>query len=106
MSKFYREQTYNKHQLETAWVNEIIHTHDLICGCSTPAIHAIDLLLQKSFSTEIYQKATKCLGIGEESTAGAIVHTDKDAAYIDSIDIGDLEKLFSEDADDGEDVNG
>ncbi len=58
MSKLFKPCLYKNKGLETQWVNNIVSSHDLWCGCCNPFDHLRDILsrdkwhLTKDASTE------------------------------------------------------
>lgn len=81
--------SFQKKQL----INCFIGDHDLICSCNNPAVHCLRILidqLKPELQKEDIKQLQQCLG--ETTTTGD--------AEDGGIDPGDLEKLFSEDADD------
>lgn len=77
------------------FVNAIIHSHDMLCDCSDGPFHSLKLLttqLSPDLSKQQKEEIKKCLG---DTTAAT--HGDDDG-----LDIGDLENLFGEDAEDGD----
>ncbi len=84
--------SYQKKQL----INCFIGDHDLICCCQNPALHCIRILidqLKPELKKEDIKQLQQCLG---ETTTTA---EEEDAG----ISPGDLEKLFSEDAEEDTD---
>lgn len=87
MSKFLREPVYSPKQLEQQWLNNTVHSHDLICGCSEPFTHLQYLLKQQKCHP------TKDIGIGTDNHGDA----DEDDFVLDD---GDLKRLFDAEQED------
>lgn len=92
-----RPTYYNSTAKDQQLINCMVGQHDLVCGCEEPTAHLAFLLITKAkptnFTPEEKQQLKKCLDIGEDPT----IKED-----IDTVDFGDLEKLFEEDATDQE----
>ncbi len=80
MSHYLREPLYKGRSLDQQWLNNIVSSHDLMCGCSTPFKHLKDIL--------------KCRG----DTDGEEEDKDHGTSLVpeDGFDAGDLETLFEE----------
>lgn len=80
MSHYQREPLYKGRALDNQWLNTIIGTHDLCCGCPTPVKHLKDIL--------------KCRG----DTDGEEEDKDHGTTTVpeDGFDAGDLESLFEQ----------
>lgn len=83
MSKFFVEKTPNYKRDNLDMINGYVHIHDLKCNCHTPLQHIINQLIEKE------PELTKCLTTTttEDGTAGVL----------DTIDAGDLDRLFADD---------
>lgn len=90
MSKFLKEPYYGPRALEIQWMNGIVTSHALFCGCEKPFYHLQDILKQQQ---------TRCLFIGEEDS---LIPTTKQNGEEkeDPLDEGILEQLFADDMED------
>lgn len=90
MSKQLQNVKYGPKQLETNWVNNIFHSHDLFCGCDNPLKHLIIILNKqgKAPKPESEAKNILCLITGEGDS------TDPEEEPFGD---GELERLFAED---------
>lgn len=91
--------SFNRKQ-QLKFTNVVVGCHDLLCNCSSPAVHSIKELittLKNDLTENDKQQIKQCLG--EDTTVVAADH----GTDVDTIDFGDLEKLFGEDTepDDG-----
>lgn len=89
------EPKYSPKQQQFNWINLIHGTHDQFCGCDDVTTHLLQALAVNNkniTSTDIKQIKWHLTGEqdGEEG---------KDGDAVDTLDIGDLDRLF-----DGEDV--
>lgn len=83
MSKLQKPTIYSKRGLDTQWMNVIVGSHDLFCGCDKPIKHLEDILFQE-----------KCRHFKDTATTTT---TDPGAETDDfAIKDGDLEELFKE----------
>ena len=80
MSKFLREPVYSRKALNNQWLNCIIATHDLFCGCEEPINHLKSILPKE-----------KCRH-SDAATSTETGGTTKEEDLI--LDDGDLEQLF------------
>lgn len=92
---------YNVNGRATQWINGIVTSHDIFCGCDKPFYHLFYLLNKKGgfnqLSIQEENQIKKCLGLTTAETQDAGTST-ADAPGIDeNLDFGDLEKLFEED---------
>lgn len=83
MSKHQQPPIYSKRGLDNQWMNVIIGSHDLFCGCDKPTKHLEDILFQEKCRHFKDIGTTTATETGEETGDLAI----KD---------GDLEELFKE----------
>lgn len=81
MSKFQKERLYEGRSLQNQWLNVIIATHDLHCGCTTPLDHLKELI-----------KKETCHPTKDAATTTETGGTDGENDLI--LDEGDLETLF------------
>ncbi len=89
MSEFQKERLYEGRSLQNQWLNVIIGTHDLHCGCITPLDHLKSIL----------QKET-CLPTKDAATStetGGTAGNDED-----TFDEGDLQSLFEAEKEENE----
>ncbi len=92
----YKQTWLGPKGIEQQILNSIFTTHDIGCGCPDPPTHIITLLAPlikpQNLSTEEKQALKKCLSdlTGEDTATGTI----------ENLDVGDLEHLFAENADD------
>lgn len=95
MSKLLKEPVYGPHALDNQWVNNIFQSHALYCGCNDPILHLFDILNKQGKARKPIKdlQNIKCLLTGETTTT-----EEEEEPFGD----GDLEKLFSEDNDVGE----
>lgn len=95
MSKNFKHTYYNAKALENQLLNNIVGSHDLICGCPDPFVHLTNLIFTKvkptKFTTEDKENIKKCLGIGTDP----VIEDAGDA--VDGLTGQELEKLFEED---------
>lgn len=87
MSSVMQNTNFGPRALEIQWLNCIVTTHGMICGCEDPWNH-----LKNTFENH----KIRCLFIGDKNTTDAAVNTGEEDA-LDYIDTGDLEKLFAQD---------
>ena len=93
-------------QKGNAWMNSIYHSHDMLCGCDDPGKHLITTILKNDKWINLTEKqkqlVEECL-LTEDTSTGAKEETDGDLG-IDMLLDNELEKLFSEENDVGEDA--
>lgn len=75
------------------WINHLVGTHNLICGCLTPLEHTIEEIFNQE--PNLNYTCPKCRGTGPEPTTG-----DDDV-----LGDGDLDKLFAEEFGEGDTAN-
>ncbi len=89
---------YSKNALNLQWINCCVSSHDLFCSCEEPKKHLLEALFQRKeeikVTAEEKQKITKCLITGDSRTEDTEDITD------------DLDALFAQDGDAGEDATG
>ncbi len=83
MSNFFVEKPTNPKRDNLDMINAYVHIHDLKCNCNTPLQHIINQLIEKE------PELTKCL------TTPTTEDGRGDA--VDTIEDGDLDRLFEED---------
>lgn len=90
MSTLLKETVYSPKQLETHWINNIFHSHDLFCGCPKPLLHLLTVINRNSAAPKPESEIPniQCLLTGETTMATTGDH---------GIEEGELEKLFAED---------
>lgn len=91
MSNFKTPTIYGPRAQEIQWLNCIVTSHGLICGCDKPFDHLQDILKNNH--------QAKCL-FGQEDTTGEKDH--KTTLEDTGFDEGDLERLFEEDGEEEE----
>ncbi len=91
MSKFLKPSLYSGRAQELQWLNTVIGSHDLMCGCQNPLKH-LHFLLQKD-------NKQLCLP-STEDRSDLTEHGGEDA--VDNLLEGDLDKLFEEEFNDDE----
>ena len=84
MSKFQQPALYKGRALDNQWINLIIGSHDLFCGCNKPIKHLQSILPKECHSSD------------QENT------TEKDTTHGDDtgLEPGELEQLFAENDED------
>ncbi len=82
MSDYIKPCLYKGKALNNQWMNSILNSHDLFCGCTEPIDHLKAILPKKEWPR------TKDVGIGTKDGDG-----DDDDFHIDE---GDLKQLFEE----------
>lgn len=94
----FENPNYSPKELQLQWINNIVHTHDLLCKCSKPLEHTIHGIIKQEpnlrLEKETKKLLQKCL-TGTEN-GGPV----EDA--LDGLGEGELEALFAEDT--GEDT--
>lgn len=90
MSSFLTPAIYSKNGLENQWVNTTWNTHELFCGCNDPWKHLASILSR--------QGSQLCLPSTTTADAGTQAPTAGEEE--DTLQEGDLDKLFEEDFDD------
>lgn len=94
---YYQKIKRSPRQLQNAFLNGILHLHDLHCDCLEPFKHAVDTIFTEvkptNFKEETKKKIKQCLGIIGTDPTG-------DAAVEEDIGEGVLEALFSENQED------
>lgn len=91
-----KEPKYSPKNLQLQWLNNIHQSHDLFCGCEDTILHLLCLINSKGNAPKPEKdvRNIKCLLTGD---------TTKDTGEEDGIfEEGLLEKLFSEDAENGD----
>jgi len=89
---------YTPKELQLQWINNIVHTHDLLCKCDKPLEHTIYGIVKQEPNLRLNQETKKLLEKCLTSTeSGGLAEDD-----IDGLGEGDLEALFAEDT--GEDT--
>lgn len=87
MSIVMKNTNFGPRALEIQWLNCIVTTHGMICGCEDPWNH-----LKNTFKNH----KIRCLFIGETDTTDAAVNTGEEDA-VDLLQPGELDALFAED---------
>lgn len=97
MSSLWKKPTYNIKQLETHWVNNVFHSHDLWCHCEDTITHFMSIINKQNNAPKPLEdiKNIKCLITGIPTTKDPT--TEEEEPFGD----GELEKLFAEDAGEG-----
>lgn len=94
---------------EQGWINNIIQTHDLWCGCNDPITHLVTTAIKKGgifgFNKESAIQLLQCHSTQQDGDG------DKDGEKEDcgpegNLDFGDLDRLFEEDTDFEEESTG
>lgn len=90
MSTLLTKPLYSAKQQEINWMNNIFHTHDLLCGCTKPILHLLTIINKTSEAPkpESEIENIQCLLTGKGTTTGTEDH---------GFDEGDLERIFAED---------
>lgn len=87
---------YSPKEIQLQWINNIVHTHDLLCKCTKPLEHTIYGILKQEpnlrFDKETKKLFERCLTTTENGGH------EEDA--LDGLGEGDLEALFAEDTGD------
>nr|QMI58088.1 ORF2 [Torque teno virus] len=86
---------FNNKKNQLKFINCVVGCHDLLCECYNPLFHSAKIILKQlepEITPQEKQQLQECLGTKD---------TTKEEDATTGIDIGDLEKLFEEDA--GED---
>lgn len=83
------------------WVNGIVTSHEMFCGCDKPFFHLYYFLQKQNtfpFTTaKEEEEIKKCLtGLTETATVGTNTEDVRGGAPDDVLDFGDLEDLFAE----------
>lgn len=89
MSIFMQNTNFGPRAQEIQWMNIIVTSHGMICGCEKPWNHLQDILKNQQL---------RCHFIGETSTQDVATYTGDDDG--DVLDAGLLEELFKEDTED------
>lgn len=91
MSRFIPTK-YNKKQLQLQWINDMVHGHDLLCGCEGPLEHIIlEITNQEKnlrFTDKEKQQLKKCL-FGDDTTTADEEIGDADLAALFGDEYGD-----------------
>ena len=94
MSTRYKKPTATIKQNKLKWMNQLCHTHDMLCDCPNPLEHTILLICEQErdlkFNPNEKDLIKQCLTTADTAT----VATDQDN---DGFGEGDLEDLFKED---------
>ncbi|AXQ65793.1 MAG: hypothetical protein [Anelloviridae sp.] len=98
MSSRFIKTTANIRQQKLKWMNQLCHTHDMLCDCPSALEHTISLIFEQEpalkFKPQERDLIKKCLTGITTDTA----NTDQDN---DGFGEGDLEELFKEDFGEG-----
>lgn len=89
MSHYLKDPIYGPQGLELHWVNSIVHSHGLFCGCDNTFEHLQSILQRKGHKQ-------LCLTTFKDTEDAASQTGDDDIG----ISPGDLEKLFATDTED------
>nr|QCX41838.1 ORF2 [TTV-like mini virus] len=76
---------------KNALINSFVHSHDLLCSCSNPTLHCLEILASEigpQLKEQERQQIKECLGTGTTDTA---------AGEEDDLPIGEIEKLLEQD---------
>ncbi len=88
---------------EQTWVNSIIQTHDMFCGCNEPIIHLVNVAIKKGgifgFDKEKAKQLLLChhTTTEEKDGLGETPTEEEGPGPEGNLQFGDLEKLFEED---------
>lgn len=90
MSRYNKPTEFGPRATEIQWLNSIVTTHGLFCGCEKPWNHLEDILKNQQ---------VRCHLIGDNTTE---THTEEPTGDvdIDGFQDGDLERLFAQDFED------
>lgn len=101
MSTRFQKSTATIRQNKLKWMNQLCHTHDMLCDCPTPLEHTAILIFEQEknlkFKPNEQDLIKQCLTTQDTATAG----TDQDN---DVIGEGVLEELFKENFGEEEDT--
>lgn len=88
MSSIWKPTEYSVRQLETQWMNNLFHSHDLFCSCKDPILHLLITINKSNAAVKPEEdiKNIKCLITGET--------TEDTKEENGGFDAGDLERLF------------
>lgn len=87
MSDYLTPALYQKRALELQWMNNIVSSHDLMCGCNKPIQH-----LEHCLDKFSYKECRSTTAIGYPDGGEGDHHGEEDL----HIEEGDLDKLFEE----------
>lgn len=92
---------YNVRGRCTQWINGIVTSHDLFCGCNKPFYHLFYVLQKEEqfpFTTKQEDsEIKKCLStLTDTATVGTNTDEGLGGAPDDVLEFGDLEDLFAE----------
>lgn len=95
MSDFYKPTYLQKNALHTQYLNGICNLHDLWCRCDDPLKHTVLTIFEKAKPNNFTEKQKKTIEkcLGDDAGDGKEGQED-----FTTIDAGDLESLFAEDA--------
>lgn len=102
MNSYWKITTLTPRAQDQQWINILHATHDQYCSCTNTIGHLLQAINQQTSPTHLSQKEIekiKCHLTGETTTG---TEEDDETGF----GPGDLEKLFSEDTDVGEDADG
>lgn len=100
MSDYYKPIKTSKRKRDVDWLNHLTSAHDLMCYCDKPLHHTIFQILETEPSLQKDKEFTTKLQ--KWCTTGDAGDTPQDDG--EDAGLGDLDKLFEEDA--GEDDTG
>lgn len=84
---------YKPKELQLQWINNIVHTHDLICKCDNPLEHTIYGIIKQEPNLRLNKETKDLLQKCLTTENGG----DRAEDDFDGLGAGDLEALFAED---------